>query len=97
MNHQTTTPHPYFLDALFAYKNNVNNIFKNVLGLYDISHIAVSHIDENQKLLTFSSAPSLEFNLFTSDLWRFDKTYDSAWYCLGKRYTPWNDTTNCII
>jgi len=78
--HQTITPHAYFLDALFAYKSKVNHIFKNILGLYHIHHIAISHINEQHELLTFSSTPSLEFNLFNSDLWQFDNTYHSSWY-----------------
>lgn len=73
-------PHPYFLDTLFAYKSRVNSIFKDILGLYEISHIAISRIDQNLELLSFSSTPSLEFNLFTSNLWLFDRTYKACWY-----------------
>jgi hypothetical protein len=74
--------HPRFLDALFAYKRKVSVIFKEVLGLHDMHHIAVSYIHHNQQLLSFSSTPSLEFNLFNSQLWQFDKTYDATWYNL---------------
>lgn len=80
--------HPHFLDTLFAYKGKVSSIFKDVLGLYEISHIAISHIDENSELLSLSSTPSLEFNLFNSNLWRFDRTYQTSWYssCIS---SPW--------
>ena len=74
------SPHPDFFEVLFAYKNTVSNIFKDVLGLYNINHIAITYIDKLNKLITFSSTPSLEFNLFKSNLWHFDKTYQNAWY-----------------
>ena len=82
------SPHPDFFEALFAYKNTVSNIFKDVLGLYNINHIAITYIDKLNKLLTLSSTPSLEFNLFKSNLWRFDKTYQSSWYTLCNP-SPW--------
>ena len=82
--------HPNFLEALFAHRSQVTTVFKDILGLYEISHFAISHIDSRQRLLTFSSTPSLEFNLFNSDLWRFDKTYHPSWYrlCLTSSWQP---------
>ena len=82
------TPHANFLETLFAYQGKVSQVFKDVLGLCEINHIAVSHINSNQKLLAFSSTPSLEFNLFHSNLWRFDKTYQTSWYGLCA-LSPW--------
>jgi hypothetical protein len=76
----TITPHPRFLETLFAYKGPASSAFKDVLGLYDISHIAISHIDQHRQLLCISSTPSLEFNLFKNNLWRYDKTYQIDWY-----------------
>lgn len=76
---QNITPHPNFLEALFAYKNQTNRVFNDILGLNGIDHIAISQIDNNHQLLTLSSTPSLEFNLFNSYLWRFDKTYQASW------------------
>ncbi len=82
MNHinKKIVPHPRVLETLFAYKGKVSSVFKDVLGLFDISHIALSRIDENLELQSLSSTPSLEFNLFKSSLWRFDKTYQTSWY-----------------
>ncbi len=86
--------HPYAIDALFAYQNQTSRIFKDVIGLHHIHHIAVSHlklflsgdpkrsIDASYQLLTLSSTPSLEFNLFNSPLWQFDRTYHPQWYSL---------------
>ncbi len=75
-------PHPHFLDMLFSHKSNVSAVFNDVLGLHEIDHIAISCINEQQELSTFSSTPALEFNLFKSSLWRFDRTYQDDWYQL---------------
>lgn len=83
-----TVPHANFLDMLFASQGQVGRVFKDILGLYEIGHIAISHIDKNFILQTFSSTPSLEFNLFNSHLWSFDKTYQSSWYNLCN-LSPW--------
>ena len=73
-------PHPLFLEALFAFKAEVSTVFNDVLGLYEINHIAVTQISAARQILTFSSTPAIEFNLFNSNLWRFDKTYHSDWF-----------------
>ena len=74
-------PHPEFLDLLFTYKSKVSAVFGDVLGLHEINHIAISSIEHNQ-LLTFSSTPALEFNLFNTGLWHFDNSYKPQWYQL---------------
>ncbi len=80
---QNATPHPDYLNKLFAHKNTVDKVFNDVLGLYNINHVAVSQVNENNEILTFSSTPALEFNLFSSHLWQFDKTYQPSWYQTG--------------
>jgi len=75
-------PHPDYLEMLFIHRSKVSNVFKDVLGLYEINHVAISHIDKNHQLLTLSSTPSLEFNLFSGSLWRYDLTYQPSWYNL---------------
>ncbi len=87
IKNQGITPHPAFLETLFAYKSQVSAVFKDVLGLNNVHHIALSTIHQ-QQLLTLSSTPSLEFNLFSSPLWQFDKTYQPCWYNLCKP-SPW--------
>lgn len=82
------TPHSTYLETLFAYKSQVDAVFKDVLGLNDIHHIAVSYINNAHQLLTLSSTPSLEFNLFSTPLWQFDKTYQAGWYNLCA-LAPW--------
>lgn len=75
-------PHPQLIDMLFAYKIKISAIFKDVLGLYEIDHMAVTRIDHQQQILVCSSTPAMEFNLFTSKLWTFDNTYNPAWFNL---------------
>jgi hypothetical protein len=72
-------PHPQFWEILFAYRSRVSNIFKEILGLYEINHISLTRISNNQ-LLTLSSTPAMEFNLFNSSLWRYDLSYNPKWY-----------------
>jgi hypothetical protein len=79
---QNTSPHPDFLDLLFTYNKRTHTVFKDVMGLYNIDHIALSYINRSNQLIAFSSTPSLEFNLFSKALWLFDKTYQTEWYRL---------------
>ena len=73
-------PHPQLLEALFVYRSRVSAAFRDVLGIHEIDHIALNQISSTQKILTFSSTPALEFNLFKSNLWRYDKTYQPGWF-----------------
>lgn len=72
-------PHPQLIEALFAFKSRVASVFRDVLGLHEIHHVAVAQINKKQEILTFSSTPAMEFNLFSSQLWRFDRSYDPLW------------------
>jgi hypothetical protein len=74
--------HPELLEVLFAYRSKVSSVFRDVLGIHEIDHVAFTRISKDKQLLTLSSTPSLEFNLFNSQLWRFDKTYKPQWFQL---------------
>jgi hypothetical protein len=76
------TLHPHLLEALFAFKNKVSAVFRDVLGIHEINHIAITRINSNHQLSTFSSTPAMEFNLFSSALWRFDDSYNPQWFNL---------------
>ncbi|MFA5960027.1 MAG: hypothetical protein WC785_05880 [Tatlockia sp.] len=73
-------PHPHLLEVLFAYKSKVSSVFHDVLGIHETSHIAITKVQPNHKILILSSTPAMEFNLFNSNLWRFDKTYQNNWF-----------------
>ena len=76
--------HPHFFDILFSSKLKTQKVFKDVLGLYNIHHIAINNITNCQQLVSLSSTPALEFNLFQSQLWHFDQTFDSDWFSQEK-------------
>ena len=86
-------PHPQLIEMLFAHKIKVSTIFKDVLGMYEINHIAITRVDHQQKILVFSSTPAMEFNLFTSNLWTFDNTYAPAWFQIGTQ-ASWESLYN---
>lgn len=74
------SPHPQLLEALFAFRSKVSAVFRDVLGIHEIHHMALTRIDSANRILTFSSTPAMEFNLFNSNLWRFDHTYHPDWF-----------------
>lgn len=82
------TLHSQFLELLFIHQKTVNQAFKDVLGLHDINHMALTYVNNNQQIMSLSSTPSLEFNLFSTDLWPFDNTYQPGWYELCTS-SPW--------
>ena len=58
------------------------HVFRDVLGMHEINHIAVARINTNNVLVSLSSTPAMEFNLFSSSLWRYDQTYNPKWFSL---------------
>lgn len=74
--------HPQFLDVLFAFKSKAFKTFREVLGIHELHHISVTRVDENNQMLSLSSTPALEFNLFSSPLWIYDNTYSPSWFHL---------------
>lgn len=78
-NLKNVLPHPQFLEFLFAFKRTVSAVFKDILGLYDIHHFAVTRINKFSEIITLSSTPAMEYNLFSSPLWHYDKSYNPQW------------------
>ncbi|MDP1603104.1 MAG: hypothetical protein Q8M03_07550 [Legionella sp.] len=76
----TVKPHPNLIETLFAYKSRVSAIFNDVLGIHHLNHFSIARVDKEQTILVFSSTPSIEFNLFTTSLWRFDNTFNPGWF-----------------
>lgn len=77
------TLHPELFHLLFANKFKTWLLFHNLLAAHKIDHLAIYLIDRECKLLCFSSSPALEYNLFNSPLWRFDRSFHPAWYKQG--------------
>lgn len=74
------TCHPQLLNLLFACKQKAKQTFDDVLGVHEIDHVSLTYINNSQQILTLSSTPALEYNLFSSSLWKFDNTYNPEWY-----------------
>jgi hypothetical protein len=79
---QDFLPHSYLLEALFAFKRNVSSIYRDILGIHEVDHIAITQITTNNQLLILSSTPAMEFNLFSGSLWRYDRSYNPQWFGL---------------
>lgn len=80
---ETYAPHPHLLETLFAFKKKVSSVFRDVLGIYEINHIAITQVTKSKQLISLSSTPAMEFNLFNSGLWRYDRSYDPQWFSLA--------------
>lgn len=74
---------PNFLENLFAFKKQIRPVFKEVLGYFDIDHLAVYFIDSKNTLSCFSATPAIEFNLFKGQLWHYDNTFKFSWLKAG--------------
>lgn len=72
-------PHPQLLEFLFAFKSKVSTVFNDILGMHEIDYFAVTRINQHNELLVLSSQPSIEYNLFTSGLWQYDRSFDPKW------------------
>lgn len=72
--------HPQFLDILFAFKSKINLVFRDIKGIHEIDHFSLNQINQYKQLITLSSTPALEFNLFNSNLWRYDCSYAQSWF-----------------
>lgn len=86
-------PHPQLLEFLFAFKSKVSAVFKDILGIHEIHHLAVTRITKSNELIAFSSTPAMEYNLFSSPLWNHDKSYNPNWIGL-ETYAYWESLYN---
>lgn len=75
--------HPRHLHALFGFKKQVSTVFRDILGLHDIHHLSITRVDHYGEILSFSSTPALEFNVFNTMLWRYDRAYQLDWLRQG--------------
>jgi hypothetical protein len=80
---KSLAPHPHLLETLFAFKSNVSSVYRDILGIHEINHIAITRITAKNEILVLSSTPAMEFNLFNSSLWRQDQTYSPQWLALN--------------
>lgn len=79
-NTDEVRPHPKLIDTLFAFRRRVSSVFDDVLGIFEIRHVAITRISPDLQLSVLSSTPAMEFNLFSGNLWRFDNTFNPVWF-----------------
>ncbi len=79
-------------EVLFSYKEKMLSKFGDIKGTFLIDHFALHIIDQENKILTFSASPSVEYNLFSQGLWKHDKSFslrfqqENRFYCWEKAY-----------
>jgi hypothetical protein len=67
--------HPEILTILLENRRSIKNVFFDINGLYDISHMGISIIDPAHELIAFSSTPNIEYNLIHQNLWKHDHCF----------------------
>lgn len=80
--------HEYILEILFKYKDKVFNKFYDIRGTFLIDHLAINIIDPNNKLIIFSTTPSVEYNLISQELWKYDRSFSTS-YQIDNRFYSW--------
>ena len=71
----TYTIHPHARELLFQHKRVVSRVYRDVLGLHEIDHIAITSLNKNYQLSFLSHTPALEYNLIQTGLWMHDASY----------------------
>lgn len=67
--------HPEILDVLFENNKQIKDIFWDLQGLCEISHLGLTIINPSHEALTFSSTPNIEYNLIKQELWANDPCF----------------------
>lgn len=82
-----TSLHGDMLEVLFKYKNKIYNRFDDVRGTFLIDHLAINVINSNKQVLIFSTTPSVEYNLISQDLWKYDRSFSASYQSSNKFYS----------
>lgn len=80
--------HEDILEVLFTYKEKICNSFYDICGTFFIDHLAINIIDPDGRLVIFSTTPSVEYNLISQDLWKYDRSFSLS-YQTDNRFTSW--------
>jgi hypothetical protein len=80
--------HEDILEVLFKYKEKICNKFYDIRGTFLIDHLAINIIDPNSKVIIFSTTPSIEYNLISQGLWKYDRSFSIS-YQTENRFYSW--------
>jgi hypothetical protein len=64
--------------VLFENRKFMKAVIDDIKGLHEVHHFSLTFIDPLNQLMTFSSAPNIEYNLITQDLWELDPGFRKA-------------------
>lgn len=78
--HAICTPHPQAENLLFQNKRDLLTVFSDVIGTYELAHLSITCISQTNEVVFLSHTPSIEYNLITSGLWKYDLSYDPLFY-----------------
>jgi hypothetical protein len=80
--------HEDTVEILFKYKEKLCHKFDDIRGTFLIDHLAIHIIDPNNRIIMFSTTPSVEYNLIANDLWKHDRGF-SVNYQIENRFYSW--------
>ena len=72
--------HKSMPEILFRHRRNISLKFKDSLGNYGIDHISIDIINPRNEMISFSSTPTMMYNLINSGLWKYDGTLSPSFY-----------------
>lgn len=67
--------HPAIVDILFENRKHMQEVFQSIQGFHEIDHFSLTIIDPLMTLTTFSTTPTIEYNLLSQNLWHEDPAF----------------------
>lgn len=83
-----TLLHENYHQSLFDYKGKMLNYFGDIKGTFFIDHFSFYIIDRDGKIIPFSATPSVEYNLFSQGIWKYDNSFCSQ-FNQENRFYSW--------
>lgn len=90
LRNQNAKLHPQLLDILFHHRREISKKFSDVLELHYINHVATIISNPEREIVIFSTTPTVEYNLISSEMWPHDGTISPTFY-KTKTFFWWTD------
>jgi len=87
--HKDVVLHEDIFEILFKYKKIICNKFDDIRGTLLIDHLSINIINPNNKIVIFSTTPSVEYNLLTHNLWKHDQGFSIS-HQINNRFYSWD-------
>ena len=72
--------HPQAEIFLFEHKRKASRFFRDVIGLCEVDHAAISIINNRNEIFFLSFTPSIEYQLMIFNLWQHDTSFKPEFY-----------------